>query len=199
MKLYNGFTKLLLVAGLASSGSLSAAIITYTTTGTFSGSGTSVQAISGGTLTFLPPLTQPTVVNASPNSFVGFGDIIASTTATTPMSLPSGLILTITITQSGPTAGMSTLTGTLSGMISNNSSSATFTPLSSTTMIGGVTYAFTLPTTALVPPTSNAGDVSIQGIVTAPSTVPEPGTTVSLLSGVLLLGVGGALKIRQRS
>src|SRR6202040_1565604 len=105
-----------------------------------------------------------------------FGDILATTTgAGNTISDPTNL--TITVTQTSPNSGTGNLSGSLSGVISQNQSSGQLTFTTTSVSIGGFTYTVN-GTYLLVSPNSGCGggatcgDTSIQGQVTG-SAVPE--------------------------
>jgi hypothetical protein len=185
----------------------SAQVVTYSTSGTFSGgSGTTTctptQCTSDGfTLSFQ---------NAAPASYIAptLVDMGQFITAVAPAGGTSGLVaftgvnFVLTITQTDPTSGSSFFTDGISGSLSYNpsSSSLVWTPTVQTTTIGTVSYKLVIDNTGNIniqAPTTGAGQnpnpTSVKANITA---TPEPATALLLLPG--LAGLGMAIRVRRR-
>jgi len=180
-----------------------AAIVTYTTVGTFTGgdaagTNTYLVAANGISITFNGIVTNS--VNVPPASTASFGSFDTSgTTATSLQGVSSGFNLDIfqtTPTVGGPLTFVSSLSGFLS--IDNSQATIQFAgPLSLS--IGDIAYSIisadggTLGRLDLVPSTTNGGLTTLQGQVST-GAIPEP-------SAMALLGMGavGMLLIRHRS
>jgi hypothetical protein len=161
--------------------------VTFTTSGTFtcggcSGSGTNSVTFLGGmgnalmiTFTGLGSTSLNTPTGSSFGNFQTFvsGNGVINASGT----------FTLTITQTVPVAGSDSFAATFSGTFSaSNSGTGVVNFTVSSVTIGGVTYAITNNPLNLVPPASNNGITTVQGLITS-EPVPEPTT-------MLLLGTG---------
>jgi PEP-CTERM motif-containing protein len=103
---------------------------------------------------------------------------------------------TLTISQTVPVAGSDSFSATFSGTFSASNSGTGVVNFTVTQVtIGGITYAITNNPLNLVPPASNNGITTVQGLIT--SQVPEPTSMMLLGSG--LLGIAGAVRKRFKA
>jgi PEP-CTERM motif-containing protein len=174
--------------------------VTFTTSGTFTcggcaGSGTNSVTFLGGmgnalmiTFTGLGSTSLNTPTGSSLGNFQTFfsGNGVIGASGT----------FTLTITQTIPTAGSDSFSATFSGTFSASNSGTGVVNFTVTQVtIGGITYAITNNPLNLVPPASNNGITTVQGLIT--SQVPEPTSMFLLGSG--LLGLAGAVRKRFKS
>lgn len=171
----------------------SAQTVTFSTSGSFSGTGctASVCNFGGFVLTYTGA---PSTGYAAP-TFVDLGSFNTSCSSCTPqqnISIGAGATFTLTISQTSPTSGTTTVVGFLTGTLSFSptGSSLVWTPQTFTAVIGGTNYAIVTDAGAGLSGKINisapldggtTNSTSVKAFVT---TVPEPASLALMATGL---------------
>jgi PEP-CTERM motif len=173
----------------------SAQTVTFSTSGSFSGTGCSATVCNFGG--FVLSYTGAPSTSYSAPTFVDLGSFTTLCSGCAPqqnISIGSGAMFTLTITQTNPTSGTQTFVGTLSGTLSFSptGSDLIWTPTTFTTAIGGTTYALVtdagaglagkINISAPLDGGSTPNATSVKAFVT---TVPEPASVALMATGLL--------------
>ena len=184
------------IAGSLLAAAAAGAQVTFSTVGSFTGTGCTVSSCTFGgfTLSFM---------NAASTSYLtpstlDLGMFRTSATGVTQptTAIPANVMFTLMIEQSSPVAGSTSTSGPVSGTLAYNpsQSSLVFTPTSTFLSIDGVRYSLI---------TDNTGNINIAAPITTSNpnativkanvaVVPEPTTVVLMGSGLAALGFFGA-------
>ena len=175
---------------------LGAQTVTFSTTGTFSGGGCAATscAFDGFTLSFVPVGSNSFLSG----SLVDLGSFSTQCVSCTPGSMqtfPSGVTFTLTVNQTGPSAGTGSFVGSVSGTLSFNPSfsSLIWTPSPNSLTLGTAgltgTYALVLDNTGnfnIEAPTTDANpNPSVVKAFVTTTTTPEPSTVALMATGFL--------------
>lgn len=158
--------------------------VTYSTEGIFSGGsnpGTSSTMFGSTTISYFSPQGSPVTVSTPSYGSLGFFQVSGGDGNRDNVNGT----FTLNIRQDSPSSGNGMFVGALTGQITSNGSTTLWTPTGpSSVTIGDVTYALRDHSYALVPPSSNSGETSVQAYITSTATTtPEP-------SSIALLGTG---------
>jgi len=96
----------------------------------------------------------------------------------------------LTITQSAPTGGTGSFTGTVSGQVAFNPdfSSLVWTPTTSSLVIGGVTYSLTIDNSGNIQipgPTLTSQNPNVTQVKGHVDVTPEPSTVALMATGIV--------------
>jgi hypothetical protein len=181
---------LAMVISIAAVRPASAAVVDYSTTGTFSSSGTDTSTSGTDTVTYSSVTSTgnltPTIISLGEFKLTGADSDTFTDT------------FTLTVSQFAPGSGTGAFTATLAGSLTvssgSESSSVTSTFATTSLSIAGVKYTL-LSNPVFVPdPLSNGGRVTIEAEIT--SAVPVP---AAVWSGMGLLGLIAVGKLRRFS
>ena len=187
-------------SALIALGSLPAAaqIVSFSTTGSFSGGGcTSTScAFDGFTLSFTP-VGSNSFFSGSLIDLGSFNTQCVTCTSASMQNFPSGVTFTLTINQTAPSSGSGTFVGAVSGTLAFNPSfsSLIWTPSPNTLGIGLASYSLVVDNTGnfnIEAPTSDANPnpTVVKAFVTV---TPEPATL-----GLMATGMFGLIPIVRR-
>jgi hypothetical protein len=178
-------------------GSLSVAAqsVTFSTTGAFSGGGCTATscAFGGFTLSFLP-VGSNTALNGSLVDLGSFNTQCVTCTPGVMQSLPAGVLFTLTINQTAPSAGSGSFAGSVTGSLAFNPSFSNliWTPLPTSLTLGtpGLTgsYAIVLDNTGNfnieAPGAQNPNETVVKAFVNSTTTTPEPSSVAFVATGI---------------
>jgi hypothetical protein len=181
-------------------GSLSVAAqsVTFSTTGAFSGGGCTATscAFGGFTLSFLP-VGSNTALNGSLVDLGSFNTQCVTCTPGVMQSLPAGVLFTLTINQTAPSAGSGSFAGSVTGSLAFNPSFSNliWTPLPTSLTLGtpGLTgsYAIVLDNTGNfnieAPGAQNPNETVVKAFVNSTTTTPEPSSVALVATGIFVL------------
>jgi hypothetical protein len=175
--------------------------VTFSTTGAFTGGGCSTTscAFDGFTLSFTP-VGSNTFFSGSLVDLGSFNTQCVSCTNGAMQSFPAGVVFTLTINQTNPSAGSGNFVGSVSGSLAYNPtfSSLVWMPTSSSLNIGAVNYQLVVDNTGnfnieAPTPDANPNPTVVKAFVT---TTPEPSTVALMATG--LIGLVPLMRRRRR-
>jgi hypothetical protein len=189
----------------------SAQVVTYSTTGTFSGGTGSTTCAGDGSSCSVGGFTL-SFINAGTASYLApsftlvdmgqFQTAFSPTGGTAGLTAFTGVSFTLQITQSAPSAGTGSFSGTISGSLAYNpsSSSLVWTPTTSNLSIGSAQYVLVLDQSGnenIQAPTAPSGNPNLTSVKANVLATPEPATALLLAPG--LAGMGLAARFRRRN
>jgi hypothetical protein len=166
--------------------------VTFSTTGMFSGACTGTSCAFGGFTLSFTPVGSNSFFSGSTVDLGSFSAACTGCAANTPLtSFPSGVVFTLTVNQTGPSAGSNTFAGNVSGQLAFNPSfsNLVWMPAPNSFNIGAATYTIIRDNTGTViniaPPTNDANPnptvVKADVVTTA---TPEPSTVALMATGM---------------
>lgn len=114
------------IAGITDVRTVKADTVTYSTSGTFSGSGTSVLTFGGSTISFTGLSNNMATPGSQGFVFAGFGTFNLTHSGSGTDTIPAGTTFTLTITQTSPTSDAGNIVASVTGTVSSSTDSTVF-------------------------------------------------------------------------
>ena len=184
------------VAASVLAASAAGAQVTFSTTGTFAGTGCTLTSCTFGGFT-LSFMNAPSTAYLTP-SILDLGMFRTSFTGTSAPAtgIPAGVLFTLVIDQTSPVAGSTSTSGPITGSLAYDpsQSSLVFTPMTSFLAIDGVRYNLITDNTAniaIAAPTTAGQNPNTTIVKANVAVVPEPATVALLATGLVGVAVTG--------
>ena len=168
-----------------------ASTVTYITSGSFNGGGSSITFGSGANLTTITFTGVSSTVDATQSTFASLGQFQTAVSGDGATITP-GATFSLNITQTVPSSGSGALPGELFGTVLQNQSRSVVNFSTSFTHINTVFYYLISDQLVLVPPATNNGVTTVQADIIP---TPEPATILLLSTG--LAGAAGLVRRRR--